>query len=290
MYGWHRHGLLSTCLALLQADAQPPQSCGEFCTRVVKRCTGEDSAYDTIKVCRSRCSKWKLGVPGDIVGNNTFHCRAFWLDYAESPAGKKQRGVCDYAAEGGGLCDASVEHSCGAYCDAMSRKGDCGKGPWNPTNRNSCISACRMWPAGTTDDLVGNTLACRLHYVNAAEQSLVRGAKKLFCPSAALDGGGACTSASIAPNCTGLCAKLEQICRPGRDTGIENSIFTTTPDCINACEELQPDTAPSLSGPTIGCIAKYVAVATRCTAPAVPCNLMSRQCFSATAAAARSEL
>lgn len=183
------------------------------------------------------------------------------------------------------LWNMPVEH----IAMLSAKKGDCGKGPWNPTDRMSCISVCRMWPAGATDDLVGNTLACRLHYVNAAEQSLVRGAKKLFCPNAALDGGGACTSAAIALGCKDLCTKLEQSCKPGRDTGIENGIFPTTSDCLKSCEELQPDTAPTLAGPTIGCFAKYVAVATRCTAPAVPCHIMKQQCFS-DAAAASSEL
>jgi len=284
MFGGRGLGLFSACLALLSTEAKPPQSCDDFCTRVVKRCKGADSAYTTVKECQRRCATWKLGVPGAIAGNNTFHCRAFWLDYAESPAGKKQPGVCDYAAEGGGLCDASVEHTCGAYCDAISRKGDCGKGPWNPTNRESCISVCGTWPAGTIDDLVGNTLACRLHYVNAAEQSLVRNSRNLFCPNAALDGGGACTPAASTPGCKDLCAKVQQSCRPSTETGIESSIFSTTSECLNACADLQPDTAPTLLGPTVGCFAKHVAVATRCTAPAVPCHLMKQQCFSATAA------
>ena len=113
-------------------SAGPPPTllrCKRYCTRHARLCTGKDVCYgprDTGRCMRSCMTLDGGGRAGGIAGGarnsgpgaGNLHCMSFFLDVVERS--RVQEGVCDYACDGGGMCDASVAHECGAYCDQMA--------------------------------------------------------------------------------------------------------------------------------------------------------------------------
>jgi hypothetical protein len=51
----------------------------------------------------------------------------------------------------------------------------------------ACLAECDAWACGTEDDTAGNTLACRVYHLGAAQTDAAT-----HCPHTAADGGGVC--------------------------------------------------------------------------------------------------
>ena len=102
--------------------------CQRYCTAHWRLCQGEDVCYSRSNADSTRCMRECMardggGRIGALVGaahnlrsseHGNLHCQAFWLDVVRRSG--TQRGLCDYACGGGGMCDASVPHTCEAYC------------------------------------------------------------------------------------------------------------------------------------------------------------------------------
>eukprot|EP00656_Telonema_subtile_P049219 TRINITY_DN6067_c0_g2_i1.p1 TRINITY_DN6067_c0_g2~~TRINITY_DN6067_c0_g2_i1.p1 ORF type:complete len:301 (-),score=57.45 TRINITY_DN6067_c0_g2_i1:190-1092(-) len=247
--------LRALLLLALSATAASTSRCETFCTRALGLCKAEDAAYDSMKECLDACPKWDADTAPDIIGDNTLGCREFWLDRVENTmkqVGKLPPGLCDYIAEGGGLCDPSVPYNCDAYCGQLGAEGDCGQGPWN-AEEEECNTACEQFPRGTKDSIRGNSLECRILYVNIGEQSSMPGAKGKYCPHSGIKSDMCTAPADGHHACDDYCEFNKDFC----------GSTETTEECSQYCRALDKD--------ALKCHMKYVAVAGRCTEEDVPC-------------------
>jgi len=263
------HGYAET--AAEAPPAPPSPRCSSFCDRALGTCKGDDAAYDNLDDCLTSCGKFPnvtmdIATGGNIVGGDTLECREFYLTRAEKALklyGGVPAGMCDYTAVGGGMCDNSVSHSCEGYCSQLTGEGDCGPGPWHYSDMEACLAVCKDFAPGVTDSMRGNSLACRILYINIGEQSVYGGggelAKKEFCPHAA--GTSVMCSDNTPPQstqCTDYCEWSAKFCH---GHGIANE---TNEQCLSYCQALDANER--------ACHLKYVAVAARSTVPEVPCH------------------
>jgi len=252
-------GVACLLLACSGAYGVEGTACPEFCQRALKICKGHDAPFDSMDECLQRCPTFptQQSTPyADILGDNSLPCRQFWLRRVEmvlAETGSIPPGLCDYMAEGGGMCDASVPHSCDGYCGQMvGDEGDCGEGPWSYRDEKSCIKACKSFPRGQPDSMRGNSLECRLLYINIGEQSAYPKAKPEFCPFAGKDSA-MCSDGAEVEECADYCEWNAKFCRSDE----------STEGCLAYCKKLPAEQR--------ACHLKYVAAAARCTSPDVPC-------------------
>eukprot|EP00746_Dinoflagellata_sp_MGD_P001969 gnl/MRDRNA2_/MRDRNA2_103783_c0_seq1.p1 gnl/MRDRNA2_/MRDRNA2_103783_c0~~gnl/MRDRNA2_/MRDRNA2_103783_c0_seq1.p1 ORF type:complete len:335 (-),score=44.57 gnl/MRDRNA2_/MRDRNA2_103783_c0_seq1:133-1137(-) len=249
-------------------NAPAEEYCDDFCGRLQRLCRGDDQCYSSVDFCKTRCRFWsKGGKIGEIVGNNTLHCRNFWLDAVEQFAHEDLRiaGLCDYTCDGGGMCEPSVVFDCSDYCSMMAdpKGGDCGPGPWQFKSEDDCMKSCKQYRRGVIDTL-DDTLECRILAINIGEQSVYPQAIEQFCPSAGASGGAFCTSDAMANPCRTYCSWMEKFCGQPAD---ENY------NCLQTCEAWPRTGSPGdTSGNTLQCRLKYMAVAARSTIPEIPCE------------------
>lgn len=254
------------------SEAPAEQYCDEFCSRVQRLCTGEDQCFSSEEKCKRKCEHWsRSGYIGEIVGNNTLHCRTFWLDAVEQFAHAEIviQGLCDYACEGGGMCDPSVPFDCTSYCAQMTEpdRSDCGPGPWNFNSKKDCLSYCTQAKRGVRDTL-DDTLECRILAINIGEQSLYSKSQMEFCPSAGASGGKFCKSDVMDQPCKLYCDWMDKFCgyRPSQQTYNQE-------DCLSICEGWpRTGSLGDTQGNTLQCRLKYMAVAARSTVPEIACN------------------
>jgi len=245
-------------LFLVPAVAAENSRCKAFCDRALKLCTGGDASYDSPDECMDSCAKFSTSKSSgfrEFVNDDSLSCREFWLDRIDKML-KEQKmvhpGTCDYAAVGGGMCDNSVPHNCDAYCGQMSEEGDCGPGKWVYPDPEACQKRCQAFKQAPTDSMRGDSLQCRLLYINIGEQSTYPKAKPEFCPNAGAESA-MCKDGAQHDTCEDYCAWNTKFCGSNE----------TSTDCLQYCRALNPTQR--------ACHLKYVAVAARCTVPAVPC-------------------
>merc|ERR1711871_257242 len=192
--------------------------CKSFCDRAMKHCRGDDAAYDDRAECDREC----------------------WLTRIEQmieQSGRIAPGTCDYVAVGGGMCDASVPHDCDAYCGQISSQGDCGRGPWNFRRHEDCSAACAKYKQDApTDSMRGDSLQCRILYLNIGEQSMYHNAKQEFCPHAG-EKSKMCSDSSLfaASPCEDYCDWDDKFCGPHRASQSERKA------CLTHCRALSPE-------------------------------------------------
>lgn len=116
---------------------------------------------------------------------------------------------------------------CERYCDEVQK--NCTTSQFEQyTSRTVCLSVCSRLQPGSTDDVGGNTVGCRLHYAKSAGTA---GEKNLNCPAAGPGGNGICGS-----NCESLCAIVLPTCQ-----SLDAPPFANEADCLAACAPV-PDT------------------------------------------------
>jgi len=248
-------------LCVLSAQAAPKARCEAFCKKAAGLCKGEDAAYDNMADCLTSCGKSSVPAVGDIVGANSLPCREFWIARVaaqKEATGFIPPGLCDYAAEGGGMCDPSVAPNCDAYCGQLGPEGDCGRGSWNQPEQQ-CEAACRGFKQAATDAMRGDSLQCRILYINIGEQSQLADAKSKFCPNAGVTSGMCKAGKPEKSECQDYCDWNKDFCASPETTRSHE----TTPECLSYCRNLNPE--------QLKCHLKYVAVAARSTVPQVPC-------------------
>jgi len=237
------------------------ERCKTFCSTALKHCTGDDASYDSMAECHEKCPTFprtQTTPYRDIQGGDSLPCREFWLSVVEKMKekhGSIAPGTCDYLAQGGGMCDNSVSHECEAYCGQIDADGDCGRGPWN-MKHGECLQACKGFKNDPklTDSIRGDSLQCRIYYINVGEQSKYPNAKQAFCPFA----GKASTMCKEPPaghdSCTDYCDLNAKFCKSSEGGD----------KCLSYCRALSPEAK--------ACHLRYVAIAGRCTSPEIPCH------------------
>ena len=173
------------------------------------------------------------------------------------------------------MCDPSVPFNCDNYCRQMvGAGGDCGPGPWLYPTSEACLARCRQFSRGPEDTL-GDTLECRVWAINVGEQSLVDGAKALYCPNAGASGGSLCTDAvrdGSVSQCSLYCKLRRQFC-PAR--------YLVAGGAYSGCGAQ----CAAYSAGELACRMKHVLIAARSTVPEIHCD-HDTLCASAGLAAA----
>jgi hypothetical protein len=138
------------------------------------------------------------------------------------------------------MCDASVEYSCEGYCrSVVGADGDCGAGPWQFPSQAQCMQQCTGYRGAAVDSLFGDSLQCRVFYLNLAEQSLFPNKQSLYCPNTGASGGRLCADdPALGPErrggCEVYCALMERFCTA--EQGAQQ--FPTPGECLQYCRSL----------------------------------------------------
>jgi hypothetical protein len=138
--------------------------CETFCETVQKNCTGENTVYQSLLVCKVVCNALPPGQEGDQLGN-TVQCR---LTAAENAAATAEPAVnCPQAGPGGdGICG----ENCGGYCTLY--ESFCNIEDFTDLKgcQSQCASDIPTLGPGTFNSGIdtGNSLECRLYHLSAA--------------------------------------------------------------------------------------------------------------------------
>jgi hypothetical protein len=123
---------------------------------------------------------------------------------------------------GGGDAGSQASQICVRYCDSVMANCTGAMKQW--PSKAVCLLACVRLPEGTENDTANDTVGCRLHYADLAQQ-----AEPAFnCPAAGPGGNGVCGS-----DCEGLCTLALSTCE-------RQKIFSTVAECEQVCSSI-PD-------------------------------------------------
>jgi hypothetical protein len=114
------------------------------------------------------------------------------------------------------------ETPCQEYCRLITEACDGDETQY--TDEDACLAACPLFPLGTTDDTVGNSLSCRLTQARRASSEPVT-----YCTWAGPGGDGQCGS-----NCEGFCTLMAATCTP-TTTSASTDYFESVEACLSAC-------------------------------------------------------
>jgi hypothetical protein len=114
--------------------------------------------------------------------------------------------------------------TCDAYCTAIAKA--CTGDKLQYESNDACMKLCATFPVGTTSDMSGNTLGCRLNEANALNQT-----GDGVCAAAGPGGDGICGS-----NCESFCTSVAVIC-PGD--------FKSQAECRLACARIPDAQCPA---------------------------------------------
>lgn len=130
-----------------------------------------------------------------------------------------------------------VALDCATYCSTIT--ANCTGERTQYGNDPFCQAACAAFPAGTLDDMAGNTLGCRIYHAGAAQAD-----PTVHCVHAGPGGAGACGT-----NCEGFCA-IAMSATACPDAWPDNAA------CLAACgtfDDSEPYDATDLGGNTLAC-------------------------------------
>ena len=154
-------------------------TCDSYCTNIMKNCTGDQTEYLSIDVCKGMCSHFELG-PQDHVNGDTLSCRSYHaISAAQDPTTH-----CKHAGPtGGGHCGSDP---CIPFCSLDAALCTGTDQPY-PGGELACRKACATYTymlAPTDPDLLesGPTLNCRLWHLESAYDPNNPAAKSTHCP------------------------------------------------------------------------------------------------------------
>ena len=135
--------------------------------------------------------------------------------------------------------------SCAAYCGTIAT--NC-IAEWTQWGMDAfCMSACELFPVGTVDDLMGNTLGCRTYHAGAAAMD-----PSVHCVHAGPGGSGACGA-----NCDGFCSLARGACPE------EWPDAATCPTACMGFADTEPYDASDVGGDTFACRLYHATAATK---------------------------
>lgn len=160
--------------------------------------------------------------------------------------------------------DPGPSASCTAYCTTV-KKVCTGSSSLYVTDE-TCYGLCKLLDPGDPNEPTGDTLACRAHQLNLAQQTNEPGSAAVYCPLAGPATNGACAS-----NCESYCSLFKAAC----PTGIEPA------DCVGRCAGLEDtqsfDANTNYYNDTLQCRFVHISAATvdpttHCPHAALPAN------------------
>ena len=139
---------------------------------------------------------------------------------------------CPHAAE------RSANNVCGSACDAYCNRAlsSCTGSQAIYADRATCDRACATFPAGTTGDNSGNSLACRYFHAGLSSSD-----PALHCPHAAA------ISTQCGTECDAYCNTIMSHCK-GNDAQ-----FADTAACKSACAKMPDGSVGATTGNSVNC-------------------------------------
>jgi hypothetical protein len=154
-------------------------TCDAYCANITKNCTGDQTEYLNVDICKGMCSHFELG-PADHVNGDTLSCRSYHaISAAQDPTTH-----CKHAGPtGGGHCGSDP---CIPFCALDAALCADGNNPY-PGGELACRTAYvnYTYKLGPTDVellVVGATLNCRLWHLESAYDPNNPVAKTTHCP------------------------------------------------------------------------------------------------------------
>jgi hypothetical protein len=148
----------------------PPSACDDYCSLMVKDCSGSDAQYIDADACHEACLSFPVGTPGDTHGN-TLACRLTYANRAHS----EPYTYCTGAGPGG---DAKCGTNCEGFCTLMMAActaASTGPGREYFESFLDCQSSCSelddVGSYNTSDRSLqkgADHVQCRLYHVGAA--------------------------------------------------------------------------------------------------------------------------
>lgn len=150
----------------------------------------------------------------------------------------------------GGDAGAPDALSCAAYCDAVALA--CKDQNLQYASTAACLGLCATWPVGTSADLTGDTLGCRINQTKVAANT----GELADCAAAGPGGNGTCGT-----NCESFCASLAIVC----PTDYDGSASSCLGDCLRlaTCGDYHVDTAHDPDDQSVQCRLFHLTSATQ---------------------------
>ena len=231
----------------------PDPTCENYCGEVTSACTGDNAQYASEQACLDYCNthgKIPAGTAGDQSGNS-IACRIYHAGVAGG--GDAQAAIhCDHAGPSGG-------DVCGSWCTNYCHlaQTNCTGTDELFTNDDTCTTACALYDeSGSTGDVDGDTVQCRIYHLGVAGDSGAGGAAT-HCPHGGTDGGNVCVNPP--PSCSLYCDRVMSACTDS------NAQYADSAACLAHCETYAGwDLGASIdetSGNTVGCRIYHATVA-----------------------------
>jgi hypothetical protein len=145
--------------------------------------------------------------------------------------------------------------TCQAYCQAimanctsvMGTDGGNPVGNQQYTNMDNCMNSCKAIPVGTSADMSGNTLGCRINHAGFAKTDPVT-----HCPHAGPGGGGTCGN-----DCDGFCQIATMYCTAAHMA----AVFSSAQDCKTKCSQFPTNVTFNIGvqdGSSVACLLYHV--------------------------------
>lgn len=227
----------------------PAPTCTEYCQHIQSVCGDAglpNAQYANLASCVLFCSvagQLAAGT-GDDVQGDTVGCRDHWATQAELTGDAAT--YCPMAGpSGGGVC--------GGWCDNYCHLAlaSCTGGNAVYADDASCQQACAALPAsGKAGATTGDTVQCRLHYLELAGMDGETSATQ-HCPTAAPLWGGKCSDPQ--PSCQAYCETVLGACEADSSGAPP---YGDLASCLSFCQQgasWQPGAYDDQDGDTIAC-------------------------------------
>jgi hypothetical protein len=123
--------------------------------------------------------------------------------------------------------DERTFDACTQYCDTILNT--CVQANAQYQDAAGCQATCAILPQGSSDEPVGNTVACRFETLQQASET---GAVDALCPAAGPAGFNDASQQVCGDRCTIYCELMKQICA-GRSSIAELDLETCLTECSN---------------------------------------------------------
>ncbi len=228
--------------------------CENYCHLAMTNCTGANAVYDTPADCEAACADLvDDGEAGDTDGD-TVQCRIYHAGVAGTNGDTSAEIHCPHAGpDGGGVCVDAIEPvdpTCEAYCAAITDA--CTGDNLQYADETACLTYCgasAQLPLGTSEDVDGNTVGCRIYHAGVASTSDENAA--IHCVHAGPTGGDVCGAW-----CDNYCHLAQTNCSD------DNALYSDSAACDAACADF-PATgaAGDVDGDTVQCKIYHLGVA-----------------------------
>jgi len=130
--------------------------------------------------------------------------------------------------------------SCAGYCAQVNANCSDKNRQYAGLQEENCLAFCSYIPAGTADDMTGDTRGCRAYHSGAPALA----DPALHCPHGGPYGSGVCAPDG-GDQCDVFCGLIQAICTGG------DQQYATLADCVVECSALSDATTPFVADPAV---------------------------------------